>query len=94
MTIICKGFVSTTSLGSCSSSSNKGDACPGIRLIAMINGYFLVIVFLRFSRDAFIALKSACVCAGAGVAGTIEDAQKFVSLCREAGLRAEILEKI
>ena len=31
---------------------------------------------------------------GAGVAGTIEDAQKFVSLCREAGLRAEILEKI
>lgn len=31
---------------------------------------------------------------GAGVAGTIEDAQKFVKLCTEAGLKAEILEKI
>ena len=31
---------------------------------------------------------------GAGVAGTIEDAKKFVELCREAGLKAEILEKI
>jgi L-ascorbate metabolism protein UlaG (beta-lactamase superfamily) len=31
---------------------------------------------------------------GAGVAGTIEDAQKFVRLCHESGLRAEIVEKI
>lgn len=31
---------------------------------------------------------------GAGVAGTIEDAQRFVKLCTEAGLKAEILEKI
>ena len=31
---------------------------------------------------------------GAGVAGTLEDAQKFVELCRQSGLRAEILEKI
>ena len=31
---------------------------------------------------------------GAGVAGTKEDAERFVELCREAGLRAEMLEKI
>jgi L-ascorbate metabolism protein UlaG (beta-lactamase superfamily) len=31
---------------------------------------------------------------GAGVAGTIEDAQKFVKLCMQVGLKAEILEKI
>lgn len=31
---------------------------------------------------------------GAGVAGTLVDAEKFVGLCRERGLRAEILEKI
>ena len=31
---------------------------------------------------------------GAGVAGTIEDAQKFVKLCKEANVRAEILEKV
>ena len=31
---------------------------------------------------------------GAGVAGTIEDAQKFVKLCMQAGLKAEILEKV
>ncbi|MCH7568333.1 MAG: MBL fold metallo-hydrolase [Nanoarchaeota archaeon] len=31
---------------------------------------------------------------GAGVAGTIEDAQRFVELCKEKGLKAEILERI
>lgn len=31
---------------------------------------------------------------GAGVAGTREDAEKFVKLCGEKGLKAEILEKI
>lgn len=31
---------------------------------------------------------------GAGVAGTLADAEKFVGLCRQSGLRAEILEKI
>ncbi len=31
---------------------------------------------------------------GAGVAGTIGDAERFVELCRDAGLRAEMLEKI
>ncbi len=31
---------------------------------------------------------------GAGVVGTIEDARRFVELCREEGIRAEILEKI
>lgn len=31
---------------------------------------------------------------GAGVAGTIEDAKEFISLCRKVGLKAEILEKI
>ena len=31
---------------------------------------------------------------GAGVAGTIEDAEKFVKLCKEKGLKAEVLEKI
>ncbi len=31
---------------------------------------------------------------GAGVAGTKEDAEKFVKLCRDVGLRAEVLEKI
>ncbi len=31
---------------------------------------------------------------GAGVAGTLEDAQNFAELCREKGLKAEILEKI
>lgn len=31
---------------------------------------------------------------GAGVAGTIEDAKRFVELCVERGLKAEILEKI
>src|SRR3989338_1849472 len=31
---------------------------------------------------------------GAGVAGTVEDAKKFVELCKEKGLRAELLEKI
>ncbi|RMD67938.1 MBL fold metallo-hydrolase [Candidatus Pacearchaeota archaeon] len=30
---------------------------------------------------------------GAGVAGTLEDAQKFVELCKEKGIKAEILEK-
>lgn len=31
---------------------------------------------------------------GAGVAGSVEDAERFVELCKESGLRAEILEKI
>ena len=31
---------------------------------------------------------------GAGVVGTIEDAQRFAELCREKGIRAELLEKI
>jgi L-ascorbate metabolism protein UlaG (beta-lactamase superfamily) len=31
---------------------------------------------------------------GAGVAGTIEDAEKFISLCKGVGLKAEILEKV
>jgi L-ascorbate metabolism protein UlaG (beta-lactamase superfamily) len=31
---------------------------------------------------------------GAGVCGTIEDAQKFVKLCTDVGVHAEILEKI
>src|SRR3989344_2609633 len=31
---------------------------------------------------------------GSGVVGTLEDAQRFVELCREKGIRAEILEKI
>ena len=31
---------------------------------------------------------------GAGVAGTIEDAKRFIELCKEKGLKAEILEKI
>ncbi len=31
---------------------------------------------------------------GAGVAGTIEDAQRFVALCSQMGLKAEILPKI
>lgn len=31
---------------------------------------------------------------GAGVAGIIEDAKRFVELCKESGLRAELLEKI
>lgn len=31
---------------------------------------------------------------GAGVAGTIEDAERFVSLCKSTGLKAQILEKI
>ncbi len=31
---------------------------------------------------------------GAGVAGTHEDAERFVRLCRQKGLKAEILEKI
>jgi L-ascorbate metabolism protein UlaG (beta-lactamase superfamily) len=31
---------------------------------------------------------------GAGVAGTIEDAQRFVALCAQTGLKAEILPKI
>jgi L-ascorbate metabolism protein UlaG (beta-lactamase superfamily) len=31
---------------------------------------------------------------GSGVAGTIDDAERFVELCREKGLRAEMLERI
>jgi len=31
---------------------------------------------------------------GAGIAGTLEDAEKFVSLCKRIGLKAQILEKI
>lgn len=31
---------------------------------------------------------------GAGVAGTIEDAQRFVKICEKEGINAEILEKI
>lgn len=31
---------------------------------------------------------------GAGIAGTYDDAKKFVELCKENGIRAEILEKI
>ena len=31
---------------------------------------------------------------GAGVAGTIEDAERFVELCKEKGLNAKILEKV
>src|SRR3989344_7364514 len=31
---------------------------------------------------------------GSGVAGTIEDAQKFVELCKEKGINAEMLERI
>lgn len=31
---------------------------------------------------------------GGGVAGTIDDAKRFVELCKEAGLRAEILERL
>ena len=31
---------------------------------------------------------------GAGVAGTIEDAKRFVELCEKKGIKAEILDKI
>ncbi len=31
---------------------------------------------------------------GAGVAGTVEDAKRFVELCKEKGINAELLEKI
>jgi len=31
---------------------------------------------------------------GAGVAGTLEDAERFVELCKEMNLKAEVLEKI
>jgi L-ascorbate metabolism protein UlaG (beta-lactamase superfamily) len=31
---------------------------------------------------------------GAGVAGTIEDAERFVEICRGLGLRAEVLDKV
>lgn len=31
---------------------------------------------------------------GSGVAGTLEDAQRFVKLCHDANIKAEILEKI
>ena len=31
---------------------------------------------------------------GAGVAGTIEDAQRFVSLCKELNINAQVLEKL
>lgn len=31
---------------------------------------------------------------GAGVAGTVEDAQRFVKLCMQSGLKAEVLDKI
>lgn len=31
---------------------------------------------------------------GAGVVGTVEDAKKFVALCREKGINAEVMEKI
>jgi L-ascorbate metabolism protein UlaG (beta-lactamase superfamily) len=31
---------------------------------------------------------------GAGVAGTIEDAKRFISLCQRVGLKAQILEKV
>jgi len=31
---------------------------------------------------------------GAGVAGTIEDAQRFLEKCRELNVHAQILEKI
>jgi L-ascorbate metabolism protein UlaG (beta-lactamase superfamily) len=31
---------------------------------------------------------------GAGVAGSVEDAKKFVDLCKDCGLKAEILDKI
>lgn len=31
---------------------------------------------------------------GAGVAGTAEDAKRFAELCREKGLKAEVMEKI
>jgi len=31
---------------------------------------------------------------GAGVAGTIEDARRFVESCKELGLNAEIMEKL
>ena len=31
---------------------------------------------------------------GAGVAGSLEDAQRFVSTCKDLGLKAEILERI
>lgn len=31
---------------------------------------------------------------GAGVAGTIDDAQRFVDICKQEGVHAEILEKI
>jgi L-ascorbate metabolism protein UlaG (beta-lactamase superfamily) len=31
---------------------------------------------------------------GAGVAGTVEDAERFVGLCKELNIRAEVLEKV
>lgn len=31
---------------------------------------------------------------GAGIAGTKEDAERFVNLCKEEGVRAELLEKV
>lgn len=31
---------------------------------------------------------------GAGVVGTLEDAQRFVDLCRDQGIHAEVLEKV
>jgi L-ascorbate metabolism protein UlaG (beta-lactamase superfamily) len=31
---------------------------------------------------------------GAGVAGTIEDAQRFAKLCKDVNVRAEVLERL
>ena len=57
----------------------------------------------KYVMDAYEAAEAASLISpdltipihyGAGVAGTLEDAEKFVELCKEKNLKAEILEKI
>ena len=57
----------------------------------------------KYVMDATEAAEAASVISpdlaipmhyGAGVAGSLEDAEYFVELCKEKGLRAEILEKM
>lgn len=68
----------------------------GNRFVALLPVSGTYVMTAEEAVEAAALLKADVVIPmhyGAGVVGTLEDAQRFVELCREQGIHAEILEK-
>ncbi len=69
----------------------------GIEFVALLPVSGTYVMNVEEAVEVALMLKPDLVIPmhyGAGVAGTVEDAKRFVELCKEKGLRAEILDKI